>query len=185
MGKIVITGTGRCGTSFLMHLFTALGFNTGYNLDECEQHLKRSGCDGGIEHSIGTELFDKSDIVKNPEWMYKPELLDFDIDYLIVPIRKLEDVALSRARNINYGGFLKGATDVESQMKMDQRAFYDFIKYSAEKGLKVIFLDFPTITKDLDYLWVKLCENRLIDYGTYYHYKEVFNQISNPEKVHI
>ena len=73
MGKIVITGTGRCGTSFLMHLFTALGFNTGYDLDECEQHIKRSGCNGGIEHSIGTERFEKADIVKNPEWFYRPE----------------------------------------------------------------------------------------------------------------
>ena len=29
--KILITGTGRCGTTFLIKLFTFLGFDTGYD----------------------------------------------------------------------------------------------------------------------------------------------------------
>ncbi len=187
MGKIVITGTGRCGTSFLMHLFTALGFNTGYNLDECKQHLERSRCDGGIEHSIGTELFNKSDIVKNPAWFYKPELLDFDIDYLIVPFRNLENVALSRGRNNGYGGFLKGAHDVQSQMELDRKAVCHFIEYVIKADLKVLFLDFPLITKDPKYLRIKLsrCDDTLFEYGSHDDYVKQFHEIANPEKVHI
>lgn len=190
MGKIVITGTGRCGTSFLMHLFTALGFNTGYTLDECEQHLKRSKCDGGIEHSIGTERFDKSDIVKNPEWFYDPKLLDFDIDYLIVPIRSLMNVAKSRDRNNEYGGFWKGAYDVKSQIDIDKQAFFNFIEYTVKADLKVIFLDFPRIVKDFDYLWHKIFKNTDIpwigyDNWRYNSFKETFNKIADIEKVHI
>jgi hypothetical protein len=30
----VITGTGRAGTSFLVQLFSALGFDTGYSMEE-------------------------------------------------------------------------------------------------------------------------------------------------------
>ncbi len=190
MGKIVITGTGRCGTSFLMHLFTALGFNTGYNLDECEQHLKRSGCDGGIEHSIGTELFDKSDIVKNPEWLYKPELLEGKIDTMIIPVRPLIDVAKSRelVGSDKYGGFWQGATDQNSQIQIDQIAFYDFIHRQSLLNYNIVFLMFPYLTKDAHYLWAKL----FLDNNISFPYKikidefiETFNQIANPEKVHI
>ncbi|MCH7827569.1 MAG: hypothetical protein IIC75_06320, partial [Bacteroidetes bacterium] len=187
MGKIVITGTGRCGTSFLVHLFTALEFNTGYTLEECIWHLKRSKCDGGIEHSIGTELFKKSDIVKNPLWMYDPEVLDFDIDYLIVPFRKLENVALSRERNNGYGGFLKGANDINSQMDMDAKAFYKFMEYIIKKDLKVIFLDFPRIVEDINYLHEKLFD--LL--GKYGHvskwsmFSKVVHEIADIKKVHI
>ena len=184
MGKIVITGTGRCGTSFLMHLFTELGLNTGYTVDECESHLERSGCDGGIEHSIGSRDFKKSDIIKNPLWMYEPELLDFDIKHIIVPVRNLEDVAKSRA-NMGagmYGGFWRGATNGEEQMKVDAKAFYEFINYTVKNDLKVIFLDFPRIVKDLEYLYDKI-GNKI---GTCTSSWDVsFAKIANIDKVHV
>ena len=196
MGKIVITGTGRCGTSFLMHLFTALGFNTGYTLDECEQHLAQSGCNGGIEHSIGTERFERSDFVKNPNWFYNPTILNFDIDYIIIPFRKLIDVALSREKiGIDeYGGFHEGAYTWHDQMKIDAKAFFNFMEFVIEKELKIIFLDFPRITKDANYLYNKVIDSLFIlshknpdfivdDHRK--HFKDVFNQIAKPEKVHI
>jgi hypothetical protein len=185
MGKIVITGTGRCGTSFLMHLFTALGFNTGYTLEECEQHLAQSGCNGGIEHSIGSERFEKADIVKNPEWFYTPELLDFDIDYIIIPFRKLFDVSRSRSRigHNKYGGFWQGAINGEDQMRVDATAFYKFIEFTTHEDIKIIFLDFKKIVKYPYYLYTKLHD--LVDGYEYYDFEQAFNQIADIEKVHI
>ena len=184
MGKIVITGTGRCGTSFLMHLFTVLGYNTGYDLDECEQHIKRSGCNGGIEHSIGTERFEKADIVKNPEWFYKSELLDFEIDYILIPLRSRVDVALSRQRigKEKYGGFWQGAHDWGSQMDIDAKALYNFMEFVIRKDLKVIFLHFPRIVEDPHYLYKKL--DFLVGEHSY-EFEKVFNQIADPGKIHI
>ena len=185
MGKIVITGTGRCGTSFLMHLFTALGYKTGYDLDECEQYLKRSGCNGGIEHSIGTERFEKSHIVKNPEWFYKPELLDFDIDYMIIPMRSISDVAKSRelVGSDKYGGFWQGATNVNEQITIDHKASINFMSYIIQKRLTVIFLDFPKIIKDFNYLFDKLIFLHLL-FGVD-EFKRQWDQIAGIEKVHI
>ena len=184
MGKIVITGTGRCGTSFLMHFFTELGLNTGYTIDECDQHLSRSGCDGGIEHAIGTELFKKSDIVKNPEWFYNPYLLDFDIDYIIIPMRELKNVALSR-KNIghnSYGGFWQGAKTIDEQMNIDTKAFYRFMQFMIRNDLKVIFLDFPRIVQDSEYLYDKIGDK----IGIYLNpWKSSFNKIANIDKVHV
>lgn len=184
MSKIVITGTGRCGTSFLMQFFTYLGLKTGYTVDECDQHLARSNCNGGIEHSIGTELFENSHIVKNPIWLYEPELLDFDIDFIIVPVRKIEHVAESR-NNIGddmYGGFWKGAKNSKEQIEIDSKAFYNFINYTVKKDLKVIFLDFPRIIHDSEYLYNKIGDKL----GVYLRpWSESFNEIARPEKVHI
>jgi hypothetical protein len=167
-----------------MHLFTALGFNTGYSLDECVWHLKRSKCDGGIEHSIGTKLFNKSDIVKNPEWFYKPELLNFDIDYIIVPVRSLKDVALSRERNNGYGGFWQGATNLKEQAEIDYKAIDNFMQHIIDKRLTVVFLDFPRIIKDVDYLFDKLMLSRRLLFDRC-QLKRLFNEIANPEKVHV
>src|SRR5690349_8801831 len=33
-GRIIIAGTGRAGTTFLIQLFTALGFGTGFSIEE-------------------------------------------------------------------------------------------------------------------------------------------------------
>lgn len=182
MGKIVITGTGRCGTSFLMHLFTYMGLNTGYSVDECEWHLERSGCNGGIEHNAGSELFDKSDIVKNPEWMTMPTLLNFDIDFIIVPVRDLENVAKSRSRNINYGGFNNGAKNESEQMINDAKSFYHFINYTIKNELEVIFLEFPRIVNDSGYLYNKI-GGKL---GVYQKpFIESFNKIAAPDKVNV
>lgn len=187
MGKIVITGTGRCGTSFLMHLFTALGCNTGYSPEECEQHLSRSGCNGGIEHSVGTELFDKSDIVKNPLWMYEPELLDgVDIDAVIVPIRDLNAVAKSREKMGvgEYGGFWRGAKTVDEQMKIDAKSFHKFITYAAKNELKMCFLDFSNSLNDKYYLYSMLYQYFEGEFMEFSEIEHAFDKISNPNLIH-
>lgn len=184
MSKIVITGTGRCGTSFLMHLFTNLGLNTGYTLDECEQHLAQSGCNGGIEHATETDKFENADIVKNPIWLHEPELLDFDIDLIIVPIRKIEHVAESRNNTGSnmYGGFWKGANNAKEQIEIDSKAFYNFIEYTVKKDLKVIFLDFPRIVKDSEYLYDKIGDKIGVCTNPW---NMSFNKIANIDKVHV
>jgi len=39
MEKIFITGTGRCGTTFLIKLFTFLNFNTGFNKSNYQRFI--------------------------------------------------------------------------------------------------------------------------------------------------
>ena len=182
MGKIVITGTGRCGTSFLMHLFSELGLNTGFSIEECEQHLSRSNCDGGIEHSVESEIFDRSDIVKNPDWLYNPSRLEFDIDRIIVPVRQLDKVAVSRSQNTNYGGFLNGVKNVNDQMNMDSRAFYHFIDYIIKADIELILIDFPRIVNDSEYLFDKI--GYKIGVCTK-PWKSSFEKIANIDKVHV
>ena len=46
---VVITGTGRAGTTFLVELLTALGMDTGYDVDDLPTR-KSTVARAGLEH---------------------------------------------------------------------------------------------------------------------------------------
>ena len=46
--KILISGTGRCGTTFLIKLFTFLEMDTGYSRENYEKHIS-TNCNSGME----------------------------------------------------------------------------------------------------------------------------------------
>lgn len=48
---ILIGGTGRAGTTLLVQYFTALGFDTGFTLDQAMQRVD-SISRAGLEHSL-------------------------------------------------------------------------------------------------------------------------------------
>jgi hypothetical protein len=64
MEKILITGTGRCGTTFLIKLFSFLGYNTGYNRDNYKQYID-SNCNSGMEKKYNENYY----IIKNPQFI--------------------------------------------------------------------------------------------------------------------
>ncbi len=182
MKKVVVTGTGRCGTSFLMHLFTCLGMDTGFTPDECVEHLKRSGCNGGIEHGYDSE----SRIVKNPDYLrnYDKVKESYDVDYFIVPIRDLEAVARSRESNQGYGGFLKGAKNYLQQLEMHKIDLHSFLQTVLDNEDKMIMLYFPRIVEDKYYLYNSLSE-LMNEYNIGLpFFEETFEKIADPDKVH-
>ena len=88
MEKILITGTGRCGTTFLIKLFTFLGFDTGYNNKNYQKYIF-SNCNSGMEK----EYSDNHYILKSPGFMMNIKDIVNDssvkIKYIIIPIRDL------------------------------------------------------------------------------------------------
>ncbi len=117
MGKILITGTGRSGTSFLVHLLSALGMDTGYTEEECAE-ICNNACQAGAENTIEKPY----KILKNPEFMVDIEEIvnSYDIDHVIIPVRKLDDVGSSRENNADnhggFGGFWNDCETKEQQM---------------------------------------------------------------------
>jgi hypothetical protein len=45
------TGTGRCGTTFLMKLFTLLNFDTGFSKENYTDSIS-SSCNSGMEKKL-------------------------------------------------------------------------------------------------------------------------------------
>jgi hypothetical protein len=94
---VIITGTGRAGTTFLMELLTNLGLDTGFkpeNVSSLKCEIGRAGLETNIEDA------NCGYIIKNPGFCnHAEEVLSRDdiiIDHVFVPMRTLVDAAESR-----------------------------------------------------------------------------------------
>ncbi len=116
MEKILITGTGRCGTTFLIKLFSFLGLNTGYNRDNYTKSIF-SNCNSGMER----EYTEKFYILKNPKFMSNIKTIVEDksliIQTVLIPLRDLNECAESRVKHGKSAGGLFNASDKFSQIQ--------------------------------------------------------------------
>ncbi|MEB3193642.1 MAG: hypothetical protein VKO19_00785 [Cyanobacteriota bacterium] len=96
---VVITGTGRSGTTFLVELLTHLGLDTGFSAAQTSG-LKDPVAQAGLERNINDA--DCPYIIKNPGFCDQAkEVLqrnDIVIDHIYVPMRDLHAAAESRRR---------------------------------------------------------------------------------------
>jgi hypothetical protein len=202
---VVITGTGRCGTSFLVELLTHLGLPTGFTISDIESKrikLARAGFEHDIRASVcpfivkapwfcdhADEVFSRNDIV---------------IKHVFVPIRELQAAAESRrqvAKNtISSWSFLKqikfaikpkmipgGLWNTHSihegaQEEILLRQIYNLVLSVSDTAVPVTFIRYPRIVKDPQYLFDKLKPILGdIDYETF---SATFIKIVRPEWVH-
>ena len=155
MEKILITGTGRCGTTFLIKLFSFLDFNTGYNRDNYNSSIFVN-CNSGMERSYKDNYY----ILKNPTFMVNIEHIIKDtsitIKNVIIPIRDLKISAKSRVKHGNKPGGLMNATDELSQIDFYKNILTNYIFISTKYDINTIFIDFDKMINDKTYLFNKL-----------------------------
>lgn len=99
--RILIAGTGRAGTSFLMRLLTRLGHDTGFTRSRDGYHPQiRAGCErielGEIHDAGKWERLPR--IVKSPYLSVSMHLVPVPIAHVICPVRDLLEVEESRSR---------------------------------------------------------------------------------------
>ena len=157
---IVITGTGRAGTTFLVELLTHLNFDTGFTPEDIPK-WKDKRCNAGLEHNLRRD--DAPYIVKDPTFCeYVDEILanpGIEIDCVYVPIRKLEDAAESRRRNHKKGylaGGLWGTKNPEEQERILMEKLYNLLFCLSSSDIPVVLLQYPLMIKDRKYLEDKL-----------------------------
>jgi len=188
---VVISGTGRAGTTFLVQLLTRLGLDTGFNSPTSGIY---SNCHAGMER----DLRDPSApyIVKSP-WMcdYLDEVIrnqQVVIDHAIIPMRDLYSAAESR-RNVARNAGLNGLLDHvpgglwHTAVPEDQEAvlacqLHRLLLALAEHEVPTTLLHFPRIIADAEYLYGKirfLMQN--VDYRTFL---ESFGHVARPDLVH-
>lgn len=123
--KIIIAGTGRSGTTFLMQVLTEMGFDTGF--DNSTDHVfedKRAGMEHPIQFS-GTIKDARKHFNTLPRVLKSPyfssllklflDLKIISVSHVIIPIRNLKEVANSRVENKLTWLQTHDDTDVESQ----------------------------------------------------------------------
>jgi hypothetical protein len=192
---ILISGTGRSGTTFLVQLFTALGFDTGFDLNQDNTY---SNCNAGMEWDLKDS--NSPFIVKSP-WMceYLDSVLskgDIYVEHLIVPVRDLFSAAESR-RDVmrraeisglderqNVPGGLWGTSEPGMQEQALTERFYKLLWTTARYDVPLTLLDFPRIVRDPEYLRQKL----IPIFGRWRlrekRFNSAFSLIIRPELVH-
>lgn len=173
---VVITGTGRCGTTFLVQLLTKLGQDTGFSISDLE-HKTREG-NAGLERDIRRE--ECPFIVKSP-WFcdYAGEVLardDIAIEHVFVPIRDLHAAAESRRQvtssNLSdlsllkrakqafrpklFAGGLWHTRDPAKQEEVLLGQIYKLMLAMSDTMIPLTLMHYPRIVKDSRYLFEKL-----------------------------
>lgn len=155
MDKILITGTGRCGTTFLIKLFSFLEYNTGFTRETYQKFIFEN-CNSGMEK----QYTDKFYVIKNPLFLDNIDNIIKDqsisLKWVIIPIRNFEICAKSRAKHENKPGGLVYATDESSQIVYFNRVMSKYIYYMTKFEIPTIFLDFDKMVSDKMYLYNKL-----------------------------
>lgn len=198
---VVITGTGRSGTSFLVELLTHLGFDTGYQIDTLGNH-KCERSRAGLETDIrkpGAPY-----IVKNP-WFcdYATEVVDradICIDHVFVPMRDLKAAADSRrtvtTQALNQMSFLErfqfrlrsapvtgGLTtsDERQELKLLSQ-IYELMLTLSRTMIPLTLMQYPRLVQDPAYLYCKL--QPILGNITFSQFEDAFRKVARQELVH-
>jgi hypothetical protein len=165
----VITGVGRCGTTFLVELLTQLGLDTGFNPETMGRFKDVTGRAGLEKFIDGPET---PYIVKSPFYCLMMDRLvanpDVVLDYIIIPMRDLDAAAASRIK-VQEDAMKKGdawdkavpggmwrTRDRSQQANELAKALFYLMTELAKTKAKVILLHFPTLVSDPGYLYDRL-----------------------------
>jgi hypothetical protein len=188
---IIISGTGRAGTTFLIQLLTALGLETGFtDLTAAVDANCHAGMEWDLRHA------DAPYVIKSP-WLcdYLDEVLErteIVIDHAIIPVRELSAAAESR-RDVTrrtppalYAGAIPGGLwytdDPQQQETVLATQLYKIIYTVAKRDIPLTLLYFPRLIHDPAYLYGKL--EALVPGMSYEGFRNVFQQVVHPEFVH-
>jgi hypothetical protein len=184
--KVIITGTGRAGTTFLVRLLTELGLDTGYT-PEAARGLVDAHSRAGLEHELALSERKPTvrDWLRQPKHTFRalwrgpkrtpyiiknPALCDtlsevvasrrLVIDHVYVPLRDLEAAALSRARvggaNGSQPGGLWKTGDPGQQKAVLAEMFFKLVYTLEVYDLPHTYLLFPRLVEDWVYTYDKL-----------------------------
>jgi hypothetical protein len=188
-GHIFISGTGRAGTTYLIQLFSELGFDTGKWSDADYFPLARAG--------LERQIFD-TNIPKVAKTPYLCDHVDealaagIKIGHVIIPIRKISDAAASRIQvQLETTGLTDGKTvtgglwDTESaahQADVLSRKLANLIESLVRHDIPMTLISFPRSAIDADYLFNKL--SPIMPTISRYTFLEAFRKTARPKMIH-
>ena len=162
--SILITGTGRCGTTFLVALFTFLGMDTGFTRETLQKNIF-DHCKAGLEKLPG-----EYKIIKNPILMFT--MIEYILrsnqvpKLVIIPVRSFSESAESRYKNTEKKGLLdatfKGegglwyANTKEEQITIYNKFMSEYIQMMTLYDVPTKFIDFYRMTTNSLYLYESL-----------------------------
>jgi len=202
---IVITGTGRAGTTFLVELFTALSIDTGFTTEDIPK-MKNQVARAGLEHDIHDENCPY--LVKSPHFCdHAADILHRDdviIEHVFIPMRELHAAAESRRfvtrkheeqmsffKKLRYklkkkslaGGLAyTQSKEAGTQENILLNQVYKLLLALSDVDVPVTLLHFPLMTKDGEYLYRKL--RSVLNDIDLESFMTAYRQVVRPDLVH-
>ena len=194
MGKVIITGPGRAGTSFLVRLLTRLGEDTGFTpeRDHYDPRL-RAGCEQRVIVNLINGRATRETIaaaprvLKSPDWAFALKGLVrsgwLDVDHVIIPFRDLDESARSRIsvgldwQCVQVGTYEEKVAD---QANIHGLAFGRALEACLVCGLPYTVLMFPRLVQDEAYCYEGL--SRAFDLNRE-EFERQWGQLSNPSQI--
>ena len=209
---MVITGTGRAGTTYLVQLLTHLGLDTGFKNEGFTKKIASSlnfrEARGGFEQDIVNSQ--SPYIIKDPAFcQYADEIFrneSIEIEHIFIPIRELYAAAESRrrvtlaARNRlpRYKRLMKkftssypkasgGLWGVSSTRAGVQESYlsnmlYELMLATSKTNVPITLINYPYCLEDSQYLFNKLTP--ILKDIDYQTFRLSFEEITNPKISH-
>lgn len=190
--RTLIAGTGRCGTSYLTQLLTAVGESTGFNGPFDRYYPENMA---GQELLIPTdtdhsylERYEKFKVIKDPRLCFTLQtLLDDDkisVQHVYVMIRDIHSASLSRIKGNLTWGIDPNAVIHESEMLARQTAFMyeafgSLMETIVMNDLPYTFIKFPLCATDSKYLYDRLIEGPLLADVSYEEFAHQHTKLTN------
>jgi hypothetical protein len=193
---VVISGTGRTGTTFLVLLLTHLGLDTGFKPGEAEARIDKVGR-AGLEHDPRTE--DAPYVVKTP-WFCDfahavVDRADIVIEHVFIPVRDLHAAAESRRhvfetnalnardpKKIVAGGLWHThSSEPGRQEDVLLRQIYKLLLALSGTTIPVTLMRYPRLASDSAYLFEKLMP--VLGGITYEAFEAAFQKTVRPDLV--
>jgi hypothetical protein len=200
---IVISGTGRAGTTFLVELLTHLGLDTGFTPQKLELR-KDENARAGLERDIRNER--SPYVIKSPQFCDMAEEVlaagDIIIEHVFIPMRDVHAAAESRryvraaaqareslltrmAKTLrprrDPGGLWHTTNGHEQEIILLQK-LYNLLLALSGAEIPVTLLRFPRLVNDPSYLFLKL--KPLLGDITIDQFIEAFEKTVDPNLVH-
>ncbi|TPK75534.1 hypothetical protein FJ930_05435 [Mesorhizobium sp. B2-4-15] len=187
--RIIISGTGRAGTTYLVELLTELGLDTGEWSSNDYFPEARAGLERGIFDPIGPRIIKSPFLCENVDAVLAAGI---KIDHVVIPVRRFEDAAASRvyvqeattgsADGTPVEGGLWETGHANEQIAILYRKFANLIESLLRNDIPMTLISFPRSAIDPQYLFGKL--SPLIPGTSQSRFQEAFSRISKPSLIH-
>ena len=201
--RIIITGSGNCGTTFLIKLLSELGLDTGWTAEEVKEAVKHrptSSFEWPVRGERSLLHLPQPYILKHPHLCFdlrgRIERWDWNVEHVYVLLREWEHVA-SHKHQQYFGREEQPQRYRESFLKEGILTDTEFKEYHEMKAASAIgnimiplvedniphtFIMFPRMITDPVYLFYRL--NVVLGEMRYTDFLEGFNKIADVKEVH-
>lgn len=177
--RYVVTGVGRCGTTFLMLIFSKLGIETGFDFDMESHRCKSKKCNSGFE--TGNQSLK---VIKSPGYVLHKHMRD-DIRkgvFVLLMQRSFSEVAASQERYQGTDGGCIPLTHLKNHPQYLANLHDDFIEWMKENRVHYTNIDFHSAIIDPRYLYNILKPCGIIDNIDYPTFKSAWEIADNHQK---